>query len=169
VLSFVVNLILLLTQFVFLCPEFMCVFQITGDLIAIKKALLAVSTQLRNNPPKKENEDMAAASIKLSHSVESTYMGGNMLSNSAMMGRPLSPRLPLGEKEDLTFRILCSKDKIGSIIGKGGSIVRSIRDETGAKISIDVSSDVGDERVVRVSAPEVRLTSIAHLQGYPLS
>ena len=99
---------------------------------------------------------MTLAPSKLSHPVENTFMGGNILPNNAMMGRPLSPRIALGEKEDVTFRILCPKDKIGSIIGKGGSIVRSIRDETGAKISIDVSSDVGDERVVRVSAPEVR-------------
>eukprot|EP00250_Pteridium_aquilinum_P014715 c22156_g1_i1 orf=582-2825(-) len=137
------------------------VVQITGDLTAVKKALLAVSTQLRNNPPKKQGEDSSFAFPKGAHRAEDSSR--NVRAKKAALGRPLSPRLAYGQssgpplpfgKEDVTFRIMCPKDKIGSIIGKGGSIVQRIREETGAKISIDVSSDVGEERVIRVSAPE---------------
>lgn len=142
--------------------------QITGDLTAVRKALLAVSTQLRNNPPKKQGEEFNVGLSKaggVPHSADDFSRKGalGLRAKKAALGRPRSPRISLGQasglslpfsKEEVTFRIMCPKEKIGSIIGKGGSIVQSIREETGAKISIDVSSDVGEERVIRVSAPE---------------
>ncbi|MCO5608854.1 hypothetical protein L7F22_063072 [Adiantum nelumboides] len=137
---------------------FVC--QITGDLTAVRKALLAVSTQLRNNPPKRPGEDSKAMS-HLPEEFTRKSGGGRVKRTSARS----SPRQPLGQssgltlsfgEEEVTFRIMCPKEKIGSIIGKGGSIVQSIREETGAKISIDVSSKAGDERVIRVSAQESR-------------
>ncbi|MCO5551370.1 hypothetical protein L7F22_004872 [Adiantum nelumboides] len=134
--------------------------KITGDLTAVRKALLAVSTQLRNNPPKRPGEDSKA----MSHLPEefSRKSGGGRVKRTSARS---PPRHPLGQssgltlsfgEEEVTFRIMCPKEKIGSIIGKGGSIVQSIREETGAKISIDVSSKAGDERVIRVSAQESR-------------
>ncbi|KAI5056333.1 hypothetical protein GOP47_0028151 [Adiantum capillus-veneris] len=134
------------------------VVQITGDLTAVRKALLAVSTQLRNNPPKKPGEDPKAVS-RLPE--EFSRKSGGLRAKKALgrspprhsLGQSAGLSLSLGEGE-VTFRIMCPKEKIGSIIGKGGSIVQSIREETGAKISIDVSSKVGDERVIRVSALE---------------
>ena len=59
-------------------------------------------------------------------------------------------------EEDVVFRLLCPADKIGSLIGKGGSIIRVIQNESGASIKIgDALAHDSDERVVVISAREV--------------
>lgn len=57
-------------------------------------------------------------------------------------------------EEDVVFRLLCQPDKVGSLIGKGGTIVRALQNETGASIKIVDTPDL-DERVVMISAREV--------------
>lgn len=53
------------------------------------------------------------------------------------------------------FRMLCSNDRVGSIIGKGGIIIRTLQSETGAAIKVvDAISD-SDERIIVISAREV--------------
>lgn len=56
-------------------------------------------------------------------------------------------------EEDVVFRLLCQPDKVGSLIGKGGTIVRALQNETGASIKIVDTPDL-DERVVMISARE---------------
>lgn len=53
-------------------------------------------------------------------------------------------------KEDTVFRYLCPGRKIGSIIGRGGEIVKQLRVETKAKIRIGETVPGCDERVVTV-------------------
>lgn len=51
------------------------------------------------------------------------------------------------------FRLLCPASKTGALIGKGGSVIRNIRELTGARIRIDDSvSSSSDERVILISA-----------------
>ncbi|XP_058778819.1 RNA-binding KH domain-containing protein RCF3 [Vicia villosa] len=54
------------------------------------------------------------------------------------------------DKEDTVFRYLCVGRKIGSIIGRGGEIVKQLRVETRAKIRIGETVPGCDERVVTV-------------------
>uniref|UniRef100_A0A1D1XZ57 KH domain-containing protein At4g18375 n=1 Tax=Anthurium amnicola TaxID=1678845 RepID=A0A1D1XZ57_9ARAE len=49
---------------------------------------------------------------------------------------------------DTMYRILCPIKKIGSVLGKGGSIVNSLRDETHAKIRVADAIPDADERVI---------------------
>lgn len=56
---------------------------------------------------------------------------------------------------ELIFRLLCPSDKIGSVIGKGGSIIHNLRKETGARIKIADAVPGSNERVIIVSADEV--------------
>lgn len=58
-------------------------------------------------------------------------------------------------EEDVVFRLLCQPDKVGSLIGKGGTVVRALQNETGASIKIVDTPDL-DERLVVISAREVR-------------
>ncbi|KAJ7542078.1 hypothetical protein O6H91_07G013500 [Diphasiastrum complanatum] len=60
-----------------------------------------------------------------------------------------------GPEEELVIRILCPNDKIGSLIGKGGNIIRHIREETHAHIKIADAVPGSDERVVIISANEI--------------
>ncbi|KAK9281134.1 hypothetical protein L1049_004027 [Liquidambar formosana] len=57
-------------------------------------------------------------------------------------------------EEEVVFKLLCQLDKVGSLIGKGGSIIRSLQNETGASIKIVDAAPDSDERVVLISARE---------------
>ncbi|KAK4602182.1 hypothetical protein RGQ29_011293 [Quercus rubra] len=52
------------------------------------------------------------------------------------------------ESVDTVYRILCPSKKIGGVIGKGGSIVRALREATQAKITVADSVAGADERVI---------------------
>jgi poly(rC)-binding protein 2/3/4 len=53
------------------------------------------------------------------------------------------------------MKILCSTGKIGGVIGKGGSNVKIVQQETGASIHVEDASAESEERAIRVSAFEV--------------
>mgnify|MGYP000476956014 FL=1 len=51
---------------------------------------------------------------------------------------------------DTTYRILCSGVKIGTVIGRGGGIIKSLRKETNARIKVLESVPGAEERVILV-------------------
>ncbi|XP_057522230.1 KH domain-containing protein At4g18375-like [Amaranthus tricolor] len=53
---------------------------------------------------------------------------------------------------DTVYRILCPARKIGSVIGKGGGIIKVLREETKAKITVSDSAGP-DERVIMIYSP----------------
>ncbi|KAL2342051.1 hypothetical protein Fmac_009991 [Flemingia macrophylla] len=61
---------------------------------------------------------------------------------------------PKALQQEVTFRILCSNDRVGGVIGKGGSIVRALKSETGTTISIGPSVTECDDRLITVTALE---------------
>ncbi|KAK7328088.1 hypothetical protein VNO77_22184 [Canavalia gladiata] len=61
---------------------------------------------------------------------------------------------PKALQQEVTFRILCSNDRVGGVIGKGGSIVRALQSETGATISIGPSVAECEDRVITITASE---------------
>ena len=54
-------------------------------------------------------------------------------------------------KGSITLRTIVTGPEAGSIIGRGGEVVNSIRDESGAKIRIEGSSQ--QERIITVDGP----------------
>ncbi|KAL0395957.1 UNVERIFIED_CONTAM: KH domain-containing protein HEN4 [Sesamum calycinum] len=73
---------------------------------------------------------------------------------------------------EFTVKILCSAEKIGGVIGKGGSNVRQLEQETGTSIHVENVSKESDERVIRVSSFEAlwdqrsqTIDAILHLQN----
>lgn len=54
------------------------------------------------------------------------------------------------DRDDTVFRYLCPVKKIGSVIGRGGDIVKQLRMETRAKIKIGEAVPGCDERVVTI-------------------
>uniref|UniRef100_A0A5B6YWT2 K Homology domain-containing protein n=1 Tax=Davidia involucrata TaxID=16924 RepID=A0A5B6YWT2_DAVIN len=58
---------------------------------------------------------------------------------------------------DTVYRILCHSRKIGSVIGKGGSIVKALREETQAKITVAESVPGSDERVIIIFSPSTKI------------
>lgn len=54
------------------------------------------------------------------------------------------------QASETVYRILCHSRKIGSVIGKGGGIVKALREETQAKITVADSVPGSEERVIVV-------------------
>lgn len=66
------------------------------------------------------------------------------------------------QSEELIVRMLCPSDKIGRVIGKGGSTIKSIRQATGAHIDVDDSKAKYNECLIVISATEVRYYYVFH-------
>lgn len=61
---------------------------------------------------------------------------------------------------EFTIKVICSAEKIGGVIGKGGSNVKQLEQETGASIHVENVPKESEERVIRVSSFEVGSSSI---------
>lgn len=62
---------------------------------------------------------------------------------------------PPSPPQEVVFRILCSSDRVGGVIGKGGTIIRALQNETGAQIVVGASIAECDERVITITCMEV--------------
>lgn len=56
--------------------------------------------------------------------------------------------------QDISLRILVPASRTGSIIGKGGEYIQSLRQETGAKIKIANTMPGCEERAVHITSPD---------------
>jgi poly(rC)-binding protein 2/3/4 len=56
--------------------------------------------------------------------------------------------------EELTIKMLCPSDRIGRVIGKGGSTIKSMRQASGARIDVD-DSKANNECLIIITATEV--------------
>ncbi|XP_062188811.1 RNA-binding KH domain-containing protein RCF3-like [Phragmites australis] len=156
--------------------------QITGEVDSVRKGLNAVAEVLFSHPPK-ESDVAAGVhpSGSSSHSLANRSDGlpSGMQSNFHIPFQgppqangpfdimdlrpniapfPTLPEAPIHGHasvpvEPLTFRLLCSKDKVGSIIGKGGNIVNSIQNDTGCEIKVLETVPKSEDRIIRISGP----------------
>eukprot|EP00239_Pterosperma_sp_CCMP1384_P008297 CAMPEP_0197848946 /NCGR_PEP_ID=MMETSP1438-20131217/10553_1 /TAXON_ID=1461541 /ORGANISM="Pterosperma sp., Strain CCMP1384" /LENGTH=342 /DNA_ID=CAMNT_0043461427 /DNA_START=77 /DNA_END=1105 /DNA_ORIENTATION=+ len=69
-----------------------------------------------------------------------------------------------GSQNEAVYRILVNVRKVGTVIGKQGSIIKSLRDETGAKIKIADPAPGSEERVVIVSGADDPTASFSAAQ-----
>ncbi|MBA0715550.1 hypothetical protein Golax_014440 [Gossypium laxum] len=67
---------------------------------------------------------------------------------------------------DTVYRILCPSRKIGGVIGKGGNIVKALRQETRAKITVGDSVLGCDERVVVIYSSPSKVKEHNSDEGY---
>lgn len=63
--------------------------------------------------------------------------------------------IPPTRSEELVVRVLCPRNKIGRVIGKGGSTVKTIRQTTGARIDVDDNYKEVDASLITVISTEV--------------
>ncbi|CAA7409326.1 unnamed protein product [Spirodela intermedia] len=141
---------------------------ISGSFLSVKKALLAVSGCLQDNPKTDASNYMTGKPLgsgsNTAHMERYSHRGyssGHHPSDyhargySSHMGVDV---LASGQRkfieEDLLFRMLCTNDKVGGIIGKGGAIVRALQSDTGASIKIVDAIPDSEERVIAISARE---------------
>ncbi|CAI0402152.1 unnamed protein product [Linum tenue] len=136
--------------------------QIVGEPTVVKKALLQVATRLHVNPSRFQH-------LLLSTSNNPYQSGGMFVAPNAGVpamgaygsykgGWPSSyheSRDDGGSAKDFAVRLLCPIGNIGSVIGKGGVIIKQIRQETRASIKVDSSATEGDDCIIFISAKEV--------------
>ncbi|KAJ7000131.1 KH domain-containing protein [Populus alba x Populus x berolinensis] len=67
---------------------------------------------------------------------------------------PVVPSFGNTSRSELIVRLLCPFDKIGRVIGKGGSTIKSIRQVSGARIEVDDTKADRDECIITVIATE---------------
>ena len=67
-------------------------------------------------------------------------------------------------KVTITLRTIVTGPEAGCIIGRGGEIVNSIRDESGAKIKIEGSSQ--QERIITVDGPTDSIFKVTGVEDW---
>nr|KYP44361.1 KH domain-containing protein At4g18375 family [Cajanus cajan] len=139
--------------------------QITGNFTAVKKALLSVSSCLQDNvinsgafKPCGAAPAQGDAYPQRGYAPSGPYAPPDHHSRGYSFPGPESggPAHRMFMEEDVVFKLLCHHDKVGSLIGKGGSVVRALQNETGASIQIVEAGPDSDERVVVISAREAQ-------------
>ncbi|XP_042498266.1 KH domain-containing protein HEN4 [Macadamia integrifolia] len=145
--------------------------QITGVFSSVKKALLSVSSCLQDNHRTDAANSAAAKPLgsvlrgtSMSTQVDPFSQRGYVSGHHAVDYHSRGSSVPGPEsigaghrkvvEEEIMFRLLCQIDKVGSLIGKGGCIIRALQSETGASIKIADAAPDSDERVVVISARE---------------
>ncbi|XP_072994603.1 RNA-binding KH domain-containing protein RCF3-like isoform X1 [Typha latifolia] len=146
--------------------------QITGGVESVKKALHSVAQQLLDNPPRDRDSYLATnPSGSSSHPFSSAPRVDGippMNYHHPIHGQPFPTRpydiadappfpkfhegvAPQVAPELLTYRLLCSNEKVGSVIGKGGSIIRSLQIETGCEIKVLETAPESEDRIIVIS------------------
>lgn len=146
--------------------------QITGETSVVKKALFQISSRLHDNPSRSQH-------LLFSAVPNMYHPGGQLMGPNA--GAPIMGITPLlgpygsykgdggGEwsshpfyaaprdesaAKEFSLRMVCPTANIGGVIGKGGVIIKQIRQESGAFIKVDSSSSEGDDCIISISAKE---------------
>ncbi|KAH6837924.1 hypothetical protein C2S53_000393 [Perilla frutescens var. hirtella] len=141
--------------------------QITGSLDSLRKALLSVSQQLLEHVPRYQDPfpvnpvgpssySFAGASTRQDrfpppnrpfHGHGAPYPSGF---HDGEAGFPSRMNFP---PEMITFRLLCDEEKVGGVIGKGGSIVKALQHESGCDIKVLEGTGDAEDRIIIISGP----------------
>ncbi|KAL2343847.1 hypothetical protein Fmac_005132 [Flemingia macrophylla] len=151
---------------------------IEGQLTSVKKALVAVSRRLQDCPPPDRTKMVGSrhpavqcetcsapleslSNLLLDHRQQWSSALSNR-SNGNFSGAPIlsaeanrfSDLDPIAFQQEVTFKILCSNDRVGAIIGKGGSVIKSLQNDSGATISFGPLVVDCEDRLVTITASE---------------
>ncbi|KAL4586809.1 hypothetical protein LXL04_011453 [Taraxacum kok-saghyz] len=123
--------------------------QISGDTVVVRKALYQLSSRLHENPSRSQHLLLSSRPYMGPHS------GGPPMGLHSLMG-PYNYKNDTSDWRDFSLRFVCPTENIGAVIGKGGAIIKQMRQESGASIKVDSSSSTeGDDCLITVSSKEV--------------
>ncbi|KAK7307271.1 hypothetical protein VNO77_40181 [Canavalia gladiata] len=146
--------------------------QITGGILAVKKAVIAVSHCLQDCPPfGKVPVSFSTPTVNSSDRSSSDpdselfpHLNSLLPSMEGLSIHDASKRTTnsnetssgdsKGTEHEVVFRLLCSNNVAGSVIGKKGAIVRALESKTGASIIFAAPLSEFAERIVTISATE---------------
>ncbi|CAL9105253.1 unnamed protein product [Musa textilis] len=141
-----------------------------GEASVVKKALLQVSSRLHDNPSRSQHLLSSGTPQMLPVGGQFGVPGttapvigiGQLISSyggykgDAAVDWPSFYPTPRDESagKEFSLRLLCPSANIGGVIGKGGVIIKQIRQESGASVKVD-SSSVEDDCIITITAKEV--------------
>ncbi|KAG6741756.1 hypothetical protein POTOM_055035 [Populus tomentosa] len=145
--------------------------QISGEAAVLKKALYQIASRLHDNPSRSQH--LLVSAVPNVYSSVGSLVGpsaaapivgiaplmgpyGGFKADTGDWSRSLysAPRDELASKE-FSLRVVCPTANIGAVIGKGGTIINQIRQESGATIKVDSSVAEGDDCLITISAKEI--------------
>ena len=146
--------------------------------MSVKKALISVSQCLQDSQPlckvpvsssiptvssfDRSSSDPNAELFPRLNSLL-TSMEGLSIYERTTNSNESSNRDSKGGEHEVVFRLLCSNNVAGSVIGKRGAIVRALESKTGASIIFAAPLSEHAERIVTISAIEV-----SHMRMFPM-
>lgn len=89
------------------------------------------------------------------------------ITNAATM-KPALSEVEVGNQEVVVFKILCSTENAGGVIGTGGKVIRTLHSGTGAFINVGNTLADCEERLIAVTAAEVGLFYLFPFSLMPL-
>ncbi|CAN1169632.1 KH domain-containing protein HEN4 [Linum perenne] len=137
--------------------------QITGSVVSVKRAIIIVTGRIQSCPPPCERIRIP---IQLAERPFERYSTKSPYDQHLEFFPHLSPMLPPDadsdpelsstkcSEQEVSFKLLVPDNAAGSIIGTGGTVIRSMENQTGASIQVCPSRTWSGERVVIVSAVE---------------
>ncbi|XP_048231498.1 KH domain-containing protein HEN4 isoform X4 [Ricinus communis] len=149
--------------------------EIEGDILSVKKALIAVSRCLQDCQPVDKprvgsskyfeavpQEPLPEMRVEIApqRNIMVPTMQNNAVSCAPVPHNFLleTDRVPSLDmklfQQEVVFKILCPNDMVGGVIGKGGTIIKALQNETGASITIGATIAESDERLITVIASE---------------
>ncbi|XP_050204112.1 KH domain-containing protein At4g18375 isoform X2 [Mercurialis annua] len=136
---------------------------IIGEPAVVRKALYQVATRLHENPSRSQHL-LLSSSANMYQSSGGMFVAPNA-GGASLMGvygnykgnwssSYYSDQRDEGSSMEFSLRLVCPIGNIGSVIGKGGSIIKQIRQESRASIKVDSSAAEGDDCIIFISAKE---------------
>ncbi|XP_058761972.1 KH domain-containing protein HEN4-like [Vicia villosa] len=159
------------------------IIEIQGTASSVKKALIAIAGRLQGPPPPPDrtkmmgtrpNEVSQRETSDVPHEgLTDPNMDCHLQQTSALSTSPIRSDVsaskvhPLSAEAnrvsaldpealqlEVTFRILCSSDRIDTVIGKDGSTLKTLQNETGAGIIVGPPVFECEDRLITVTALE---------------
>ncbi|CAH8387560.1 unnamed protein product [Eruca vesicaria subsp. sativa] len=124
--------------------------QIIGEPLAVREALYQVASLLYDNPSRFQYYFLSSSS-------------GLQQSGGMLMSPPLTnshknysaPSRDVADAREFSICFICPAENVGGVIGKGGSFINQIRQESGAVVKVNTSeTDGDDECIIFISSKE---------------
>lgn len=118
-----------------------------------------IAKQLLERPPSRDRDrDWDPSKPAPTPSASSRHFAPKQFGgHSKFGGYPHEPVAPGPPVEHMAFRMLCTNDQVGSVIGKAGYIVKNIKNETDSDIMVSelVSEAESEDRLITIKGPVV--------------
>ena len=125
-------------------------------IVSVRTALRMIAQHLRQHPARVVTSESARSPMEAFMTgdarAEAEAAPTRLTTNMSTRMNANGVHVPGGA--DISFRLLCPVAKTGSVIGRNGEVIQTIRRETGAKVKVCEQVNDADERIICVSSSD---------------